>query len=583
MDRSDPTLCDLLHSRRNAGDLVAFDGAGDRRWGDFTAQVAALGAVLGRADAARWLVYSDDAYAFAVALFAIATARGVAVLPPNGQAGTLARFAGDVGGCVLDEALHEAAGRGPVVAPLLQVAGAPVDLPRLERDQPFVEFLTSGSSGESKRVAKRLRHLDDEVVVLERQLGGDCDGARVYGTVSCQHIYGALFRVFWPLATGRPFSRRTYLHGTEVAPRLSASPSVLVTSPVQLDAMVESRDLQGVSPRAIVSSGAPLGGKTAAAVAAMTGTEVTEVFGSTETGGVACRQRAVDEDVAWQPHPEVGIEIDSSGALAVTSPFVSAGEDVGGGLQRFVMGDRVELDERGGFFLRGRVDRIVKIGGKRLSLPEMEGDISSNELVAEAAVVTMRRGRDARACAAVVLSEAGASLVQRRGRTHLTHTLQDDLSGLYDRVLLPRVWRFVAELPRNAQGKVTVVELQKLFGGEAGERPREPEIAAETISERAIKRHCRVPEDLVFFAGHFDSFPIVPGVVQVGWVVSALATLCGSAPRVEEIRALKLKTPLAPGDEFDLAVEVDEGGIARFSLRRGEIELSSGRIALSAE
>ena len=160
------------------------------------------------------------------------------------------------------------------------------------REAPFVEFFTSGTSGGNKRVPKCLRHLDDEVAVLEELFGESLGDARVVSTVSHQHIYGTLFRVLWPLAVGRPFSSRTYLHGSEVVGRLAEQQSVLVSTPVQLKAMADSAVLTGVSVAAIFSSGAPLDEGSAVAVAQATGAPVTEIIGSTETGewvGVVAR------------------------------------------------------------------------------------------------------------------------------------------------------------------------------------------------------------------------------------------------------------------------------------------------------
>jgi acyl-coenzyme A synthetase/AMP-(fatty) acid ligase len=574
----------LLTAGRSGDQPVAFAPDGVRTWADFVAQVGSLSARLDAANAGRWLIYFEDAYAFAVSLLAVAHSGGVAVLPPNGQAGTLGRLGDFVDGFLLNDPNLAGAASGVVIGdPLAPALTPPVSLGDLDPQAPFIEFFTSGTSGGSKRVAKRLRHLDDELAVLEGLFGASIGAARVVATVSHQHIYGALFRVLWPLAAGRPFSARTYLHGNEVVARMAEVRSVLVSSPVQLKAMAESGVLHGTSPAAIFSSGGPLDGQTAAQVAGMTGTAVAEIFGSTETGGVAWRQRPLGGEVPWQPFPGVAVTADRSGRLCVCSSLVSVGDEVGGGRCRFVMGDRVEMDAAGGFSLRGRADRIVKVGSKRLSLPEMEAELGKHLFVDEAALVLMRRGIESRVGAAVVLSDSGRRRLGEVGRAELGRELSAVLAPFYDRVLLPRAWRFVERLPRTAQGKLPEAEVGALFAADgSGAAPLEPIVESEICDDDSLRQSCIVPDDLAFFSGHFDSFPVVPGVAQLRWVLAAAQTLLGACPRVRAIEALKFRQPLRPGARFELELRADgDRNCIRFRLWREDGEISAGRIVLA--
>ncbi len=62
---------------------------------------------------------------------------------------------------------------------------------------------TSGSSGTPKPIRKTLAQFNAEVHTLETQWGALVGDATVLGSVPHHHIYGLLFRVFWPLAAGR--------------------------------------------------------------------------------------------------------------------------------------------------------------------------------------------------------------------------------------------------------------------------------------------------------------------------------------------------------------------------------------------
>ncbi|HYN19865.1 MAG TPA: hypothetical protein VE078_02815 [Thermoanaerobaculia bacterium] len=86
-----------------------------------------------------------------------------------------------------------------------------------------------------------------------------------------------------------------------------------------------------------------------------------------------------------------------------------------------------------------------------------------------------------------------------------------------------------------------------------------------------VQLHIEVPEDSPFFAGHFPGHPVLPGIAHLAFVARAL----GDGP-IAEVRTLKLRRPVFPGDTLDLVLEEGEEGLVRFDLRRGEEAVSSG-------
>ena len=84
-------LGELLRAGRDPAHVVAFGRDGVRTFADFSGRVAALAEELRRRRGARFLVYAEDAYAFAVGLFAAAHAGSSALLAPNRQPGTIAK------------------------------------------------------------------------------------------------------------------------------------------------------------------------------------------------------------------------------------------------------------------------------------------------------------------------------------------------------------------------------------------------------------------------------------------------------------------------------------------------------------
>jgi acyl-CoA synthetase (AMP-forming)/AMP-acid ligase II len=199
---------------------VAFGREGARSDADLRRDVAALAARIAPARGRDLLLYCDDAYAVAVGLLAAARAGARALLPPSRQPGTLRELAGEVYGALLDSDPSDAIPGLTCWNPLDgdDRDGERLATAALDRDAPLAVMFTSGSTGAGRRVEKAVRHLEDEVAVLERQFGAQLDpDTRMLATVTPQHLYGLLFRVLWPLASGRPFLRSAVLHPEERA------------------------------------------------------------------------------------------------------------------------------------------------------------------------------------------------------------------------------------------------------------------------------------------------------------------------------------------------------------------------------
>ena len=103
-------------------------------------------------------------------------------------------------------------------------------------------------------------------------------------------------------------------------------------------------------------------------------------------------------------------------------------------------------------------------------------------------------------------------------------------------------------------------------------------MTGESIGARRIERKFEVPDDLVFFRGHFEAHPVVAGIVQLRWVMDAARELLGEPPSVRRIEALKFPELLLPGQSFALAVELsDSRELIHFRLWEGRRTFATGR------
>ena len=94
-----------------------------------------------------------------------------------------------------------------------------------------------------------------------------------------------------------------------------------------------------------------------------------EVFGSTETGGIAYRQQHSSHEL-WQLFDGVQAELNQEGCLKLQSPNIAIDPDANNSW--YQTADACRFHSATQFELLGRTDRIVKIEEKRISLVEVE-------------------------------------------------------------------------------------------------------------------------------------------------------------------------------------------------------------------
>ncbi|HEY2772993.1 MAG TPA: AMP-binding protein [Candidatus Binatia bacterium] len=529
---------------------------------------------------ARWLLASEDARHVAVVLLGAALVGARVVLPPNLQPGTLAELKRRCDRVI--GAGRDGDGLQAEPASLQQRSSAGSGV-AIDRDAALVEIYTSGTSGSGKVVLKALRHLEDEVVELERQFGAALDAdAVVLATVPAHHLYGLLFRVLWPLASGRPFARTSFLLPEELIVQVSRMPrSIVVSSPAHLRRLAGSSRLAAQASRIveIFSSGGPLETATALALQQSIGRAPVEIFGSTETGGVAYRRAcAAAPNPSWTPMLPVSVVIDAESRLVVTSPFVSSEDGSTAVPASFRMADRA-AQGGAGFRLLGRSDRVAKIGEKTLALPEIEDWLRAHEHVADVAAAVYESRGGSRLGAVVVLAPGGKHLLAAQGRRATTRMLAAHVAERWDPVAVPKRWRFADALPFDARGKLVAAEVEARLARPAGDVV-EPVLLHEESGPGRYRGEFVVPCDLAYLEGHYEAFPLVPGAVQVHWVMAALARAMGRPVAVRAMEAIKFRNVLRPAQVFTLELSV-EGSRAQFVLRHAERVFASGRVVIA--
>ena len=507
----------------------------------------------------RMAVHLEDAADLASALLGAWRAGVSVLLPADLQAQTRQRWSSEVDVWLTDHSadLH----LNDLQQPALPGA-------ELDPDQCHLSLCTSGSSGEPKRIDKTLRQLANEVEALEQLWGADLGEAWIIGSVATQHIYGLLFRVLWPLCAGRPFVRKQLAFPEDLQRASREHPAFAwVSSPALLKRMGDNLDWPALSAvRRVFSSGGALPADAAHSLQQRLQQWPTEILGSSETGGIAWRQGAS----LWQPFAGVELSQDSDGALLVASPYLPAGH-----VEHTADAARIAADGR--FELLGRLDRIVKLEEKRISLPMLEQALIAHDWVAEARLGVVQENR-AVLGAVLVLSESGLFALREHGRRSLTEALRKHLSQHCEALALPRRWRLVRQLPLNSQGKLPQADIDALL---LAPRPKAPEVLEQVETAGEWSLQLAVPADLAYFSGHFPKAPVLPGVVQVEWALKLGQQLLDLPGKFAGMEVLKFQQLVRPGDEIQLHLRFDrERGKLYFAYRNDTATCSSGRILL---
>lgn len=526
--------------------------------GDFRSDVACLVQAIRQSGAGSAVLHADDNYDFAVGLLACLYAEIRTILPGNLCENTRARL--EAPGTIF---VHE-----------LGKAEAPAELKAVDSASVAVEFFTSGSTGEPKRIVRSFANLEAELQMLEEVFPEDSATTEVFSTVSFHHAYGIIFGLLLPLSRCLLSDTAPFVGLSPWLSRVDAlatpgSLAWLVTTPAFLRIWAENTDLTPLSHRPVrlLSAGAPLPISVASSVAEATEADVYEIFGSSETGVAAHRMPLKTQE--WQRFTLVHMENARDGGLHIYSPAVLSGAPA-------CLGDSAEFLSGGRFLLHPRVDRIVKLADKRVSLTEVEKCLLDSGLVAQAYALVPANQRVARMAVAVVPTQEGELLLKTEGYTGLKKALRTVLSQQVEQTLLPRKWRIVGELPCNAQGKVTQAAVESLFNCSL-QLPLMTPVAKS--ADKLVFRLLYV-QDAAYFAGHFPGYPIVPGVVILQGLSVLLQNYWGL--RVDGIVRLKFSAETLPGDEQLVTLSRKGDSVSvEIMLTHNEVKACQGRFAVS--
>jgi malonyl-CoA/methylmalonyl-CoA synthetase len=334
---------------------------------------------------------------------------------------------------------------------------------------------TSGTTGRSKGAMLTHGNLLSNAQVLA-QLWHFTPQDVLLHALPIFHTHGLFVATNTVLAAG---ASMVFLPGFDPRAVLAALPqcSVMMGVPTFYTRLLDSPDFTRAVAghmRLFISGSAPLLAETHAAFAARTGHAILERYGMTETnmntsnphdgarraGTVGMALPGVDlritENRAAVPPGTVGM-------IEVRGPNVFAGywqmpEKTAEDLSPdgwFTTGDLGLIDDLGYLQIVGRAKDLIISGGFNVYPKEVELLLDASDGVLESAVIGLPHPDFGEAVFAVLVAQKGVALDAA--------TVLAGLSGRLARFKQPKAAVVVADLPRNAMGKVQKADLRKVY------------------------------------------------------------------------------------------------------------------------
>ena len=415
----------------------------------------------------------------------------------------------------------------------------------IENNEQFV-FHTSGSTGEPKTIIKSKDCMFAESRDLAKFFKFSPDTIFV-STVSDEFMYGTTFTVMLPKALNCKVDGERVVYPEDIK---DYEKFVFVSTPSFLEKLAKYNYTFKHKPEMIISAGAKLDDKIFGYLEKIS-KGVTEIYGSTEAGVVAYRQK---HNAKLQFFENVKY-INNT----ISSPYFDESE--------LELNDELEFFEDG-FIVKGRNDRIVKIQEKRISLDEIEMDLNKSNLVKKSYCLKLGD----KLCSAIILNNKGEKFLENFGKLELIKAIKKSAPL---NIITPKKWRFLTNLPTNERGKIDGTRVKEWFNTNV----TYPNIVKLENDGQNAEITLIFPKNSNFFKGHFPDFPILPGVVQLFFAKEFARDIFNLYFVPQKVKKVKFSSIIKPEMKVKLVLTRNEKSI-EYKYIDEEKTFSSGTFVL---
>ncbi len=456
------------------GPAVTVDGATLRRSDLLGASTAVAERLLGLRVRGPVAVWATPSAATVVAIVgALRAGVPVVPVPPDSGAAEVAHLLGDSGAQAWLGAPPE--GTAAHEAPALPTVPVRVHargwhhLAEPPADAVAMIMYTSGTTGAPKGVPITRRAIGACIDGLADAWGWTDADTLVHG-LPLFHVHGLVLGMIGAVRVGSPL-----VHTGRPTPAAYAAANgtlyfgvPTVWSRIAADPEAAAR-LRGA--RLLVSGSAPLPVPVFERIRELTGHEIVERYGMTETLITVSARADGERRPGWVGLPLSGVQTrllgddgapvphdgQSIGSLQIRGPMVGSGylgrpeatAEAWGADGWFTTGDVAVIDGGGMHRIVGRASTdLIKSGGFRVGAGEIESALLAHDAVAEAAVIGVPDDDLGQRIVAFVVVDPAAGAAPRPAE------LVEFVGAALARHKRPREVRIVPALPRNAMGKV---------------------------------------------------------------------------------------------------------------------------------
>ena len=424
-------------------DVMAWAKYGPVTWKTFLAQVAGLSRRL--PEKLHVINLCSDPYWFMMGFLGALNRQQTTLLPPSGDNQSLKHLASVYRDtyCLIDRNTMEVGIECYNLTQLSESSHGVSTMAHIPEDRVAAVVFTSGTTGVPRPNVKTWGNLVCVAKAMGRRLRiNRGERIAIAATVPPGHMYGLEASIMLPLQYGLPIVSPRPFFPEDIRISLERVPSrrALITTPLQIRACLTE---QIPLPRLdfILSATAPLSHGLALEAEKNYQTNVVDLYGFTEAGSVATRRRVIENK--W--HLLDGLTlVSTSNGNCIYAPYLDT---------PVPFPDIIGQREGNRFLLQGRNEDLVKIGGRRVALGDLNSKLNEVAGVEDGVFFLPEDdgGRVTRLVAFVVAPGKHPGEI---------------LSGLKTRIeqaFLPREVFMVSSLPRNETGKITRETLIELL------------------------------------------------------------------------------------------------------------------------